>query len=140
MSGHEPIASHRKVRAGSNRSFGITFAVVLLVVAFWPLWSGGAIRPGAAAGGLAFAVLAFVAPGLLAPLNRCWFWLGQALHRVVNPVLMALIYFGSVVPTGLVLKMLSRDPLRLHRDRKASSYWIPREPPGPAPGSMPKQF
>jgi hypothetical protein len=140
MSGHEPVKSHHKVRAGSNRSFGITFAVVLLIVAFWPLWSGGAIRPGAAAAGLAFALVAFVAPGLLAPLNRCWFWLGQALHRVVNPVLMALIYFGSVVPTGLVLKMLSKDPLRLHRDRKASSYWKLREPAGPAPGSMPKQF
>src|SRR5436305_14613276 len=140
MSGHEPIGSHREVRAGSNRSFGIIIAVVLLIVAFWPLWSGGAIRRGAVVVGLAFAVVAFVAPGLLALLNRCWFWFGQVLHRVASPVLMALVYFGSVVPTGLVLKMLSKDPLRLHRDRKASSYWIPREPPGPAPGSMPKQF
>jgi hypothetical protein len=85
---------------------------------------------------LAFAVVAFVAPDLFAPLNRAWFWVGQALHRVVNPVLMALIYFGSVVPTGLVLKLLGKDPLRLQRDRAAASYWVPRDPPGP----MTKQF
>jgi nitrate reductase NapE component len=136
MSGHEPLSSHRKVKPGSNRSFGITFACVLLIVAIWPLWSGGHVRIWALIAALAFAVVAFVAPDLFAPLNRAWFWVGQALHRVVNPVLMALIYFGSVVPTGLVLKLLGKDPLRLQRDRAAASYWVPRDPPGP----MTKQF
>jgi saxitoxin biosynthesis operon SxtJ-like protein len=134
------MLSHRKVKSGSNRSFGLTFAVVLLIVAFWPVWSRGPIRLWALVAGLAFAGFALVAPDLLAPLNRAWFWLGQALHRVINPVLMALIYFGSVVPTGLILKMLGKDPLRLRRDRDAESYWVPRDPPGPQPGSMPKQF
>jgi hypothetical protein len=140
MSGHEPISSHRKIKAGSDRSFGITFAVVLCVVALWPVWSGGTIRLWPLVAAVAFAAVAFAAPSQLAPLNRCWFLLGQALHRVVNPLLMALIYFGSVVPTGLILKMRGKDPLRLRRDRDAVSYWVPRDPPGPAPDSMPRQF
>jgi saxitoxin biosynthesis operon SxtJ-like protein len=140
MSGHEPLSSHREVKPGSNRSFGVTFAFVSLIIAVWPLWSGGHVRIWAIVAALGFAVVAFVAPDWFAPFNRAWFWLGQALHHVVNPVVMALIYFGSVVPTGLVLKMLGKDPLRLRRDRAAVSYWVPRDPPGPPPGSMPKQF
>lgn len=140
MSVNEPTSSHRKIKPGSNRSFGITFAVVFGVIALWPLWSGGNVRVWAGVPALAFAAIAFAAPRLLAPLNRCWFLLGQALHHVVNPVLMALIYFGSVVPTGLVVKLLGKDLLHLRRDPEAASYWTLREPPGPAPGSMSKQF
>jgi len=140
MSSHEPIVAHRKAKSGSNQSFGFTFAVVLGIIALWPLWSGGAIRIWAAIAALSFAVFAVAAPSLLEPLNRGWLRIGEALHHVVNPVLMALIYFGSVVPTGLVLRRLGKDPLRLRLDRNAASYWVPREPPGPAPGSMRKQF
>jgi Saxitoxin biosynthesis operon protein SxtJ len=140
MSVNEPIVSHRKAKSGSDRVFGLTFACVLAIIALWPLWSGGTIRWWAAICAAAFAMAAFAAPSLLAPLNRGWLWLGDKLHRIVNPVIMGLIYFGSVVPTGLILRWQGKDPLRLRRDPDAATYWVPRQPPGPAPGSMPKQF
>jgi len=135
---NERVFSHRKIKHGSNRSFGFTFALVFCVIGLWPLWSGGNVRLWAIVTAAAFAVVAFVAPRLLASLNRCWFLLGQALHHAINPLIMSLIYFGSVVPTGLLLKLLGKDLLRLRRDPDAASYWTPRERPGP--GSMSKQF
>jgi uncharacterized membrane protein YhaH (DUF805 family) len=140
MSFDERSRLGRKVKPGSNRSFGVLFVIVFGVVSLWPLWSGGAVRLWAAAVAAVFAVITVVAPQLLAALNRGWFLLGQAMHKVVNPLVMGLIYFGCVVPTGLVLKLLGKDTLRLRRDPEATSYWIVREPPGPARGSMSRQF
>jgi hypothetical protein len=58
----------------------------------------------------------------------------------VNPIVMALVFFGTVLPTGLVMRALGRDPLRLKRRPNVNSYWIERRPPGPAPESMKDQF
>lgn len=140
MSVNEPIVARRNVKHVSNRSFGVLFALVFGAISLWPVWPGGAVRLWAAIVAVALAVVAFTAPRLLAPLNRGWFLLGQALHHVVNPLVMGLIYFGAVVPTGLLIKLFGRDLLRLRRDPDATSYWTLREPPGPAPGSMSKQF
>jgi hypothetical protein len=79
-------------------------------------------------------------PQLLSPLNQLWFRLGLLLHHVVNPVLMFLIYYSTVLPTGLVLRALGKDVLRLKLDHASTSYWIVRAPPGPGAGSMEKQF
>ena len=117
-----------------------SFAVVFAVLALWPWAFGGELRWWSLIVAIAFAVVALSYPRLLAPLNRIWFRLGVALHRVINPIVMSLIYYCAVVPTGLILKLLGKDPLRLALDRQAASYWIVRKPPGPAPGSMSKQF
>jgi hypothetical protein len=114
---------------------------VFALVAFWPTVVDGA-WPYTWALGLAglFVAAAFLRPQVLAPLNRVWFRLGMALHHIVNPVLMALIYYVGFVPIGIVLKLRGKDPLRLKRDPTETSYWIRREPAGPSPQSMAKQF
>ena len=136
---NEPIESHRKVTAGSDRSFGIVFAIVFMLIGFAPL-THGEIRWWAVTVAAAFAFLAFVARVLLRPLNRLWFLFGLALHHVVNPIVMGFLYYGAVVPMGLLLRALGKDLLRLKRSDETASYWITREPPGPPPGSMSKQF
>ena len=70
----------------------------------------------------------------LRPLNRLWLKFGLLLHKVVNPIVMALVFFGTVLPTGLIMRVLGKDLLRLKRQPDANSYWIERRPPGPAPG------
>jgi hypothetical protein len=125
---------------GSNRSFGLVFAGFFVLVALLPAVHGAPIRVWAAAVAAAFLAAAFFAPRLLQPLNRAWFALGQLLHHVVNPVIMAVMFYGAILPMALLLRALGKDLLRLERDPKADSYWIAREPPGPAPGSMSKQF
>ena len=98
-----------------------------------PLWW-------ALAFGLLFGAAALVAPDTLARLNRMWFRFGLALHWIVNPIVMALLYYLAVVPMGLIVRLKGSDLLRLKHDRLAASYWVRREPPGPAPTSMTKQF
>ena len=77
---------------------------------------------------------------MLRPLNIAWTRFGLLLHAVVNPVVMALLFYGTVLPTGLVMRALGRDLLRLRRDPAAESYWIARQPPGPAPDTFKDQF
>jgi hypothetical protein len=130
----------RKVEMGSDRSFGLVFAVVFAIVALLPLKSGGEVRVWAAAVAAAFLLVSFTYPKALKPLNKAWFLVGLALHHVVTPVVMGLLFFVTVTPMALVMRAAGKDPLRLKRDDAAASYWIMREPPGPAPDSMRRQF
>jgi hypothetical protein len=124
----------------TERSFGLVFAFVFSLVGVWPMRVGAPPRPWALALAALFLTTGLLRPALLAPMNAAWFRLGVILHSIVNPVIMAVIYYGGVVPTGVALKLLGKDVLRLKRDRSAGSYWIVRQPPGPAPSSMRKQF
>lgn len=140
MAVNEPVASHRKVVAGSDRSFGLVFAAFFGLVALFPTVHGAPIRWWALAVAAAFAAVALFAPRLLHPLNRLWFAFGLLLHHVVNPVIMAVMFYGAVLPMAVLLRAFGKDILRLKRDPAAASYWIARELPAPAPKSMTKQF
>jgi len=132
--------SYRRTARGSERVFGLVMAAFLLLTAITPILRGGELRLWALGLGAAFFLCALAAPRLLSPLNRVWHRLGMALHAVVNPIIMGLIFYGTVVPMGIMLRLLGKDPLRLKWEPDAKSYWIRREPPGPEPGSMSKQF
>ena len=140
MAANEPVVSHRKVVAGSDRSFGLVFAAFFAIVALLPAIHGAPLHWWALGLAAGFAIVAFIAPRVLHPLNRAWLALGLLLHHVVNPAIMAVMFFGAILPMALLLRALGKDLLRLKRDPQAASYWIPREPPAPAPGSMSKQF
>lgn len=137
---HEDFTRKAEVPIGSDRSFGLVFAAVFAVVGLAPLVHGRELRPWALGLAAAFLVLALVAPRALRPLNRVWFRLGLALHHVVTPVVMGLLFFLTVTPMGVLMRLSGKDPLRLKRDSQATSHWIPRQPPGPAPQSMRNQF
>lgn len=137
---HENLAREETVQGGSDRAFGLVFAVVFAIVAGWPLLGGGAPRWWALAVAAGFLAVALARPALLAPLNRLWTRFGLLLHRVVNPLVMGVMFFLLITPMGLVLRLLGKDPMRLRRDPAAASYWIVREPPGPAPETMKQQF
>lgn len=124
----------------SHRSFGIVFAVGLTLVGLFPLLGGGTPRGWALAVAGVVLATALLKPAWLAPFNQVWLRCGQGLQRIVHPVVMGVIYFAVVTPTGLVLRALGKDPLRLRRDPNAGSYWIHRDPPGPEPESMKNQF
>lgn len=140
MQTHETVSSFRKVEIGSNRKFGLAFGGLFCLVALVPLIHHGALRWWALPIAAAFVLLAFFAPHLLAPLNRLWFALGLALNKIVSPVLMGVLFFGAVVPIGWLLRKQGEDLLALKRVPEAETYWIARDPPGPVPGTMTKQF
>jgi predicted membrane metal-binding protein len=130
----------RDVKLGSDRSFGIVFAVVFVVIAAWPLLNGESIRLWAGAVAVAFLAVALIVPVWLRPLNMIWFKFGLLLHRIVSPIILGLIFFVTITPIGIIMKMLGKVPLPLQFDDKASSYWIERDPPGPLPETMKDQF
>lgn len=139
---HETLDRRHDVKVGSDRTFGLVFAAFFTVVGGLKAWAGhdliwiGAWLAGAAAVlGLALAV-----PGVLHPFNILWFRLGLLLHRVVSPIIMGLMFFVAITPTGLLMRLLGKRPLNLEFDPQAQSYWIARTPPGPPPASMKNQF
>ena len=144
---HEDFSRKEEVKGSSDRSFGLTVGGILLAIAGvragLHLWDGTAPGwlEGALAGiGLLLVVFGLAAPKRLAPLNRAWTRLGLILFKVVNPVVLGLIYLTTVVPIGLLMRLMGRDLLNLKFARQASSYWVVREPPGPAPETMTRQF
>ena len=140
MSSHEDFRREGAVKPSSDRAFGLVFAMVFALIALWPLLDDAPPRWWALAVAGGFACLALAAPKLLAPANRLWSGFGLLLGRVVNPLVMGLLFYLVVTPTGLIMRAFGKDPLRLARDPDAASYWIERTPPGPAPGGMPRQF
>jgi hypothetical protein len=138
---HEDLSRDEWAAEGSSdRAFGFIFTVVFLLIGLWPLWVGGRMRIWAVACSVIFLVLTLLRPAALAPLRRRWDAVGRILHRVVNPAIMALLFYGAVMPTAIVLRLRKKDILRLRFDPSAASYWIVRRPPGPAPETMRNQF
>jgi hypothetical protein len=137
---HETLEARSEVAQGSERGFGVVFAVVFAIIGLWPLLSGAGFRTWSLVIAAGFLAAAFVAPRLLAPLNRLWFRFGMLLGHIVSPVVMAIIFYLTVLPTGLAMRLLGKDLLRLRFDPEAESYWIHRDPPGPAPDSLKQQF
>lgn len=138
---HENLASYDARDPPSIRGFGVTIAAVLLIVAFFPAAFGsGGVRWWALGLGAAFLAAAFLAPRLLEPLNRLWFHLGMLLHKVINPLVLGLLFLVAITPMALVLRLFGKLPLARAADPEAQTYWISRDPPGPEPESMQNQF
>jgi len=121
----------------SERSFGIVFSIVFLIVALYPLTSFQDFYLWALIVSVIFLLLAFVAPKTLATPNKLWFKFGILLGSIIAPIVMALVYFLTVLPTGLVMRLLGKDLLRQKLDKNAKSYWIERDE---LMGSMKNQF
>jgi len=116
-----------KIKISSNRSFGLTFFFLFLIVSLWPLMSDGQIRLWSLIVCLIFLVLSFVKSSLLQPLNQLWFKFGILLGSIIAPIVMAIIFFLIVTPTGFIMRALGKDLLRKKIDKNKGSYWINRE-------------
>ena len=141
MQTHETVLSFRRVTLGSNRKFGIVFSVLFATLGLWPLFRhAGPPKWSLLILSLIFLAAALLFPRLLTPLNHGWFKLGIALNRIVNPVVMGLLFFGAVVPLGWYLRKRGEDLLSLKMRPDTETYWIERQPPGPLRGSLTKQY
>lgn len=137
---HESFRREEEHRTSSNRSFGLVIAVAFLLIGVVPWLLGGKLHYWAIVGAAAFLVAALAVPAVLSPLNRIWTRFGLLLHRIVSPLVLGFMFYVVVTPIGLLMRMLGKDPLRREFDRRATSYWIERQPPGPAPESLRDQF
>ncbi len=137
---HEDLTREHSVDEASPRSFGLLFAVIFLIIGLAPLIGGGGVRWWGIGVGVALGIIALAVPRVLAPLSALWLRFGALLHSIVSPVVMAVLFLGAVLPTGLVLRLFRHDSLALKRDPSKTSYWIDRTPPGPEPESLRQQF
>jgi Saxitoxin biosynthesis operon protein SxtJ len=139
---HEDFTRTETVKGSSDRSFGFVMGAFFALLALFPLLHGplSSIRWWALGVAAAFLALALLWPAPLRPLNRAWLKLGLLLSKIVSPIVMMVLFYATVTPIGVLMRWAGKDPLRLRRDPAATSYWIPREPPGPAPNSMKQQF
>jgi len=136
---HETFVREEGSTPGSDRTFGLVMAGALALVAVLNGWHHGRMWPWESALAALFLLAALLRPALLHPLNRLWMKLGLLLHKIVNPIVMGLLFYGTIWPTGAIMRMRGRDLLRLKREPASDTYWIAR-PPGPLPETMRDQF
>jgi hypothetical protein len=137
---HEDLRREDPTSGPSNRRFGLTLGAILALIAVTTMIERS---PWAIVWGVLAAALigsALLRPSLLSAPNYAWLKLGLLLHRIVNPVIMAVLFYGTIVPVGLLMRATGKDPLRLKLDRSATSYWLARSEDRPQSESMRQQF
>tara|TARA_B100001179_G_C18389158_1_gene316689 strand:+ start:183 stop:584 length:402 start_codon:yes stop_codon:yes gene_type:complete len=110
--------------ASSNRSFGIVFFVFFLIVAFWPLKNGEDLRVWSLIISFIFLLLGLINSKILTPLNKLWFKLGIFLGNFISPIVMALVFFLVVTPTGIIMRLFGKNLLRINKMQNVKTYWI----------------
>jgi hypothetical protein len=137
---HEDLRRDDVTTGPSDRKFGLTLGTILALIA---VVKGFERSPwGGIWGVLALLLIgsALLRPSLLSRSNHIWLKLGLLLHRIVNPVIMAVLFYGTFLPIGLLMRLLGKDPLRLKLDKTAASYWLPRADERPQSEAMRQQF
>ena len=117
------------IKIGSNRSFGIVFFIVFLLIALYPLINEENFRLWSLVISLIFLVLGLINSQILTPLNKLWFKFGILLGKIVSPIIMGIIFFLVVTPIGLLMRLFGKDVLNLKLNKKESTYWIEKVGP-----------
>jgi len=116
------------VKIGSNRSFGIVFFIVFLLISIYPLINQGELRIWSLLISLLFLILGIINSKVLLPLNKVWFKFGIFLGKIISPIIMGIIFFFVVTPIAFLMRILKKDLLNL-KYNKNSSYWIEKTDP-----------
>ena len=118
----------QQIKVSSNKSFGIVFFIVFLIIALYPMIKGGDLRLWSLIVSLIFLILGLINSNILTPLNRLWFKFGIFLGKIVSPIILGAIFFLIVTPTGLLLRLFGKDVINL-KYNKNNSYWIKKTGP-----------
>ncbi len=116
----------KQIKISSNRSFGIVFFIFFLAVSLWPLTNGENIRLSFLTISIIFLILGIVNSKILAPLNKLWFKFGLFLGKIASPIVMGVIFFFVVTPTGIIMRLMRKDLLNLKKNN-SNSYWIEKK-------------
>ena len=131
------MLSKTKIKISSNRSFGLVFFIVFLIISLWPLIHGEPIRIWSIIVSLIFLILGLINSKFLSPLNRLWFKFGIILGAIVAPIVMGVVFFLVVTPIGFTMRIIGKDLLGKKYDKKKETYWIKR---GKSVSTMKQQF
>jgi hypothetical protein len=140
ISGGPEHASFDTPRVGSDRDFGLTFAIFFLILALWPIVRGDSIRVWSLVIAALLLGVALFSPQFYAIPNKLWFRFGLVLGKYLTPFIVVSLFLVAVLPVALILRMLGKDILGLRRDPTLETYWVPREARGLTPESLDDQF
>ena len=126
-----------EIKSGSERNFGIVFTFVFLIIGLYPLISSGDVRIWSLVIAALLIAITLLRPSLFRYPNTWWFKFGLLLGSIVAPIIMGLVFVVTIIPTGIIMKLLGKDLLHLKFDRISKTYWVKREVP---PQSMKQQF
>ena len=118
--------NYKDIKIGSNRSFGVVFFVVFLLIGLWPILKGNEIRIWSVVISLIFLILGILNSKILTPFNKVWFRFGIFLGNFISPIIMGIVFFLVVTPTGLIMKLFRKDLINL-RKNNSSTYWIEKK-------------
>ena len=116
----------KNIKLPSNRNFGIVFFIVFLIIALWPILKQNEIRIWSLIISFIFFVLGLINSKLLTPLNKLWFKFGILLGNIIAPIIMGIVFFLVVTPTGLIMRFFRKDILKLKKNSN-DSYWINKD-------------
>jgi hypothetical protein len=133
---HEDLSRAPKVQPSSDRGFGLVFVAFFGLLALWPLVHSRPWHPWALGAALAILIVAVNRPSLLHPANVVWTGLSGVLAKIMNPLVLGIMFVVVFIPARIFLLISGKDPLGRRWERKSASYWIKRDPPGPAPDSI----
>ena len=131
------MSQESKIKMGTNRSFGIVFFVFFLIISILPLLNENGIRKWSIGISLLFLILGLLNSKFLTPLNKLWFKFGLLLGSIVAPIVMGVVFFLVITPTGFLLKLFGKDILNKKYNIKKKTYWISRNKEN---NSMKQQF
>ena len=114
---------HKEIKTGSNKSFGIVFFVIFIIIALWPLLKNENIRIWSIIISIIFLTLGLLNSKILTPFNKLWMRLGILLGAIVSPIVMGVVYFVVITPIGLIMKIFGKDVLNLKIDKNKNTYW-----------------
>lgn len=117
-----------EIKIGSNKSFGIVFFIVFFLIATYPLINNQDVRLWFLLISFIFLILGLINSKILNPLNKLWFKFGIFLGKIVSPIVMGIIFFFVVTPTGIIMRVLRKDLLNLKYNNN-KSYWIEKTGP-----------
>ena len=115
-----------KIKLPTNRNFGIIFSIVFLIIALWPLLKQNDLRLWSLYISGIFFILGLLNSKLLLPLNKIWFKFGILLGSIIAPIVMGIVFFLVVTPTGLIMKLFRKDLLNLKKNKK-ETYWLDKD-------------
>ena len=111
----------------SNRSFGILFFIVFLILSLWPLKNGNNLNLYFLITSGIFLILGAINSKLLTPLNKTWIKFGEILGLIIAPIVMGLVYFVILTPVSLTVRLFGKDLLGLKFIKENETYWIKRK-------------
>ena len=115
---------NKNIKISSNRSFGLVFFAFFLIISLWPLIHGEELRIWGLFISIIFLLLGLFNSKILTPLNKAWFRFGIFLGNFIAPIIMGIVFFFVVTPTGLIMRLLGKNLLMLKKDKDKSTYWI----------------